>query len=111
MKKMKIYMKLKSALVLGLFTLTACTGNYRDFNMNPDNVPDSYLDMDGLRYGSAITSMELDMIPCSDQGANAYQRAQNLTGDIFPVSCALLVSGTVVLIIQLITCVSTIGMM
>ena len=51
MKKMKIYMKLKSALVLGLFTLTACTGNYRDFNMNPDNVPDSYLDMDGLRYG------------------------------------------------------------
>ena len=83
MKKMKIYMKLKSALVLGLFTLTACTGNYRDFNMNPDNVPDSYLDMDGLRYGSAITSMELDMIPCSDQGANAYQRAQNLTGDIF----------------------------
>mgnify|MGYP000293297661 FL=1 len=54
MKKMKTYMKLKSALVLGLFTLAACTGNYRDFNMNPDNVPDSYLDMDGLRYGSAL---------------------------------------------------------
>lgn len=81
--KMNIYTPLKSALLFGLFAITACTGGYQDMNMNPDGVPDDYLDYDGLRYGSAITSMQMDVIPCSDEGANDYQRAQNLTGDIF----------------------------
>ena len=79
----KIY-KIKSVgLALTLGALTACTGNFEEMNTNPDNVTDEMLDHDNLRTGGAISAMQLDVIPCSDGGANDYQRAQNLTGDIF----------------------------
>lgn len=61
----------------------SCTKNFKDINTNPDKVTDEMLDMDNLRAGGAITAMQMDVIPCSDEGANAYQRAQNLVGDIF----------------------------
>lgn len=64
-------------------TSVSCTGNYEELNTDPDKVTDDMLDMDNLRVGGAITAMELDVIPCSDEGANAFQRAQNLVGDIF----------------------------
>lgn len=61
----------------------SCTKNFETYNTNPDNVTDDMLDMDNLRAGGAISAMQIDVIPCSDEGANAFQRAQNLVGDIF----------------------------
>lgn len=61
----------------------SCTKNFKDINTDPDKVTDEMLDMDNLRSGGAISAMQMDVIPCSDEGANAYQRAQNLVGDIF----------------------------
>lgn len=82
MKTKKNYIK-SAGLALALGTLTACTGNFEEMNTNPDNVTDEMLDWDNLRTGGAISAMQLDVIPCSDGGANAYQRAQNLMGDIY----------------------------
>lgn len=71
------------ATCLLLCGLNACTAGYEEMNTNPDKVTDDMLDMDNLRTGGSISAMQLDIIPCSDEGANAYQRAQNLVGDIF----------------------------
>lgn len=71
------------ATCLLLCGLNACTAGYEEMNTNPDKVTDGMLDMDNLRTGGSISAMQLDIIPCSDEGANAYQRAQNLVGDIF----------------------------
>ena len=79
----KIYKAKTVGLALAMGALTACTGNFEEMNTNPDNVTDEMLDHDNLRTGGAISAMQLDVIPCSDGGANDYQRAQNLTGDIY----------------------------
>lgn len=71
-------------------------------NTNPDKVTDGMLDMDNLRTGGSISAMQLDIIPCSDEGANAYQRAQNLVGDIFLDTCPAATTGIVLLTTRLI---------
>ena len=63
---------------LGLLSAAACmaascTGDFDSFNTNPDAVQQ----IDVKNY---ITTMERDaVIPTSDEGANEYQRACNLT--------------------------------
>lgn len=69
--------------LLSTFALMSCTDGFQTLNTNPDKVTDGMLDYDNLRTGAAITTMQLDVIPTSDVGANAYQRAENLVGDIF----------------------------
>lgn len=44
---------------------------------------DDDLSKDNLRIGGFFNTMLRDIIPTSDVGANAYQRAQNLTADVF----------------------------
>ena len=57
--------------------LAACTGDFESFNTNPDAVQS----VDKKTY---ITTMQMDaVIPCSDVGANEFQRACNLMGDAF----------------------------
>lgn len=75
--------KTGSIFFFGIFVLVSCTDGFQALNTNPNNVTDDMLDYDNLRTGAAITTMQLDAIPSSDAGANAYQRAQNLIGDIF----------------------------
>ena len=70
-----------ACLLLG--GMSACTAGYEEMNTNPDKVTDDMLDRDNLRTGGSISAMQMDIIPCSDEGANAFQRAQNLVGDIF----------------------------
>lgn len=54
--------------------LAACTGDFESFNTNPDAVQS----VDKKTY---ITTMQMDaVIPCSDVGANEFQRACNLMG-------------------------------
>ncbi|WP_290539979.1 SusD/RagB family nutrient-binding outer membrane lipoprotein [Alistipes sp.] len=66
--------------ILGSFAalaLAACTGDFDSFNTNPDAAQT----IDKKTY---ITTMQMDaVIPCSDVGANAFQRACNLMGDAF----------------------------
>lgn len=81
--------------------MNACTAGYEEMNTNPDKVTDDMLDMDNLRTGGSISAMQLDIIPCSDEGANAFQRAQNLVGDIFPDTCLVATTGTALPIIRL----------
>ncbi len=57
--------------------MMACTGDFDSFNTNPDAVQT----VDKRIY---ITTMQMDaVIPCSDVGANEFQRACNLMGDAF----------------------------
>lgn len=64
---------LAAASVLAL----ACTKGFDKLNLNPDAVQE----VDAKVY---ITTMQMDaVIPCSDVGANAFQRACNLMGDLY----------------------------
>lgn len=66
-----------AGFLLAAAALAACTGEFESYNTNPDAVQS----VDKKTY---ITTMEMDaVIPCSDVGANAFQRACNLMGDAF----------------------------
>ncbi|MEG1188645.1 MAG: RagB/SusD family nutrient uptake outer membrane protein, partial [Bacteroidales bacterium] len=69
-------------LALGL-TMGACTDNFKDYNTNPNEATEEMLSYDNLLVGGFVPQMQMDVIPVSDKGANDYQRAQCLTGDIF----------------------------
>ncbi|MDE6147657.1 MAG: SusD/RagB family nutrient-binding outer membrane lipoprotein [Bacteroidales bacterium] len=74
---MKTYIKAGAAAAIFSMALSSCTKNFEDFNTNPDAA--QVVDMK-----SYITTMEMDaVIPCSDEGANEFQRACNLMGDSF----------------------------
>lgn len=71
-KTREVFAAALSCLVLG-----ACTGDFESFNTDPDSAHT-------VDLKSMITTMEMDaVIPCSDEGANAYQRACNLMGDSY----------------------------
>lgn len=73
----KIYIKAGSAAVICAMALSSCTKSFEDFNTNPDAVQT-------VDVKSYITTMQMDaVIPCSDEGANEFQRACNLMGDSF----------------------------
>lgn len=56
--------------------LASCTGGFEEFNTDPDAV--KKVNLKGF-----ITTMQIDVVPCSDIDANQYQRACNLCGDMF----------------------------
>ena len=65
------------AIAASAVALASCTKDFERFNTNPDAVQT-------VDVKSYITTMELDaVIPCSDEGANQFQRACNLMGDAF----------------------------
>lgn len=69
--------KYKLAVVASVVALASCTKDFEYFNTNPDAVQT-------VDVKSYITTMEMDaVIPCSDEGANEFQRACNLMGDAF----------------------------
>ncbi|MGM9737384.1 MAG: SusD/RagB family nutrient-binding outer membrane lipoprotein [Candidatus Cryptobacteroides sp.] len=64
-----------AALMSGI--VLSCTKGYEGFNTNPDAIQE-------IDSKSHITTMIMDaVIPCSDVGANEFQRACNLMGDAF----------------------------
>ncbi len=74
---MKTYIKAGLAAAIFSMTLSSCIKSYEDYNTNPDAVQ-------VVDVKSYITTMEMDaLIPCSDEGANEFQRACNLMGDSF----------------------------
>ena len=65
------------AVALSGLLLGSCTSGFEKFNTNPDSAQN-------IDQKTLITTMEMDaVIPCSDEGANAYQRACNLMGDSY----------------------------
>lgn len=74
----KINITLICSVIAGSAMVTAsCTKSFEKFNTNPDAVQE----VDSKSY---ITTMIMDaVIPCSDVGANVFQRACNLMGDAF----------------------------
>lgn len=65
------------AIAASAAALASCTKDFEHFNTNPDAVQ-------SVDVKSYITTMEMDaVIPCSDEGANEFQRACNLMGDSF----------------------------
>ena len=52
-------------------------------NVNEYAATEDDMSKDGLFVGGHFNAMLKDVIPTSDVDANDYQRAQNLTGDIF----------------------------
>lgn len=70
------YTKFIAPAVLSALLLS-CTGKYEEYNTNPDAIQQ-------IDSKSHITTMIMDaVIPCSDVGANEFQRACNLMGDAF----------------------------
>ncbi|MDD6253720.1 MAG: SusD/RagB family nutrient-binding outer membrane lipoprotein [Candidatus Cryptobacteroides sp.] len=64
-----------AAMMSGI--VLSCTKGYEGFNTNPDAIQE-------IDSKSHITTMIMDaVIPCSDVGANEFQRACNLMGDAF----------------------------
>lgn len=54
----------------------ACTGDFEQFNTNHHAAQQ-------IETSQLLTTMQIDVVPCSDIDANQYQRACNLTGDIY----------------------------
>lgn len=79
------YIKIKAIVGAICFCLTmgACTGNFENYNTDPNRATDEDLEKDMLALGGMFPSFMVDIIPTSDKDANEYQRAQNLSGDIF----------------------------
>ena len=71
---------LRKSAGLAVLVLTAalasCTTGFERLNTDPDAV--KKVDLKGF-----ITTMQIDVIPCSDIDANQFQRSCNLCGDIF----------------------------
>jgi hypothetical protein len=63
--------------------LFSCTGNYDDYNTDKSKSGPESLLYDNLGVGGFIQKMQADVLPTSDAGANEFQRAQNLVGDIY----------------------------
>lgn len=59
----------------------SCTDSYKEWNTNPNEVPQENL-VGLMKIGNFFPTIETDIIPVSDETANAYQRAQNLCGDM-----------------------------
>ncbi|MBO8444583.1 MAG: SusD/RagB family nutrient-binding outer membrane lipoprotein [Bacteroidetes bacterium] len=75
--KINSIIKTGSIAVAFILAASACTKDFEYFNTNPDAVQE-------VDVKSYITTMEMDaVIPCSDVGANEFQRACNLMGDAF----------------------------
>ncbi|MGM9752955.1 MAG: SusD/RagB family nutrient-binding outer membrane lipoprotein [Candidatus Cryptobacteroides sp.] len=72
-------MKIKniSGFICLVSLLFSCTGKFEEYNTNPDAVQQ-------IDSKAHISTMIMDaVIPCSDVGANEFQRACNLMGDAF----------------------------
>ncbi|MCM1177069.1 MAG: SusD/RagB family nutrient-binding outer membrane lipoprotein [Bacteroides sp.] len=75
--KTKDIIRFSSVIAASALATVACTKSFEKFNTNPDAVQE----IDSKSY---ITTMIMDaVIPCSDVGANEFQRACNLMGDSF----------------------------
>ena len=71
------------AFLLCSVFLFSCTDDFERKNTDPNRALEEDIKKDLLGVGGFIPTMQTDVIPTSDVGANEYQRAQNLTGDIF----------------------------
>lgn len=82
MKKILKYTFVKfPALILALaVSVASCTGNFDDINTNPYEPTEDDLEGDNFRIGAFFPQLQQQVIPIEK---NAYQRAQNLHGDIF----------------------------
>ena len=80
---MKRLGKIRHAMcALGVAVLiTSCTDNYKEWNTNPNEVPEEML-VGLMKIGNFFPAMQMDVIPTSDVDANEFQRAQNLCGDM-----------------------------
>jgi hypothetical protein len=63
--------------------MVSCTDKFEDYNTDPNRITDEDSERDYLNLGGMFPTMQVDVIPTSDIDANEYQRAQNLSGDIF----------------------------
>lgn len=82
-KHLNIKTFISAVLICLSLMMASCTDKFEDFNTDPNRATEEDLEKDLLALGGMFPTMMVDIIPTSDVGANEYQRAQNLTGDIF----------------------------
>jgi hypothetical protein len=70
-------------IIAGAGLLIACTAHFDDYNTDKSKAGEETLLYDNLGIGGFIQKMQADVVPTSDNGANEFQRAQNLVGDIY----------------------------
>lgn len=78
----KIVKQISLGCLLGVLSMgtVSCTGNFEEYNTNPDEVTDDMLDGDNFRIGAFIPQMQMLVIPVHP---HQYQVGQNLTGDVY----------------------------
>ena len=89
MKQISKYTKLISGVFLtGSFLCTSCTGQFENWNINPNEVTEEQMEYDNLNTGAYFTQMEKGVFIVG-KGADGvglggkYQITEMLTGDIF----------------------------
>jgi hypothetical protein len=70
-------------MMVCVWCLCSCTWNYDSYNTDKSKSGEESLIYDNLGIGGFIQKMQADVVPTSDGGANEFQRAQNLVGDIY----------------------------
>ncbi|OOG19753.1 hypothetical protein BWD42_07580 [Sphingobacterium sp. CZ-UAM] len=73
-------------LLLLPLCLFSCTKNFKDYNTNPNALPIEFINRDNVYLGGFFKKMQESVLAVGGTGtnaANAYQRINNLCGDIY----------------------------
>ena len=80
---MKQILKYTGAMMLGGMLLTACTGNFDEWNTDPNAVTPDQMEYDNLKTGAYFTQMEKGVFIVGTDMGGEYQITETYTGDIF----------------------------
>ena len=80
---MKYTKMIGGAILLGSLVLTACTDQFKKWNINPNEVTPGQMAQDNLNTGAFFTQMEKGVFIVGEDLGGEYQITEMLTGDIF----------------------------
>lgn len=86
MNEFKFHNKRLGMLLTCVLILVSCTKNFREYNTNPNALPQEYINRDNVYLGGFFKQMQESIFPVGGTGtdaANAYQLMNNLCGDIY----------------------------
>lgn len=84
MKQIIKYTKIISGVcLLGSLVFASCTGQFENWNINPNEVTPDQMNQDNLNTGAYFTQMEKGVFIVGENLGGQYQITEMFTGDIF----------------------------
>lgn len=71
------------ACLLGGWLMSSCTSDFKNWNINPNEVTPAQMEQDNLNTGAYFTQMEKGVFIVGKDLGGEYQSTEMLTGDIF----------------------------